>query len=76
MAVAILVEDIHQISPTNLAGPGFDILVYFLAVLGSIIVLAITATKSIKRKTVTPLRMLNIVGPIAILILTIYNLFQ
>jgi len=74
LTAAILVLTIHQLSPTNLAGPGFDIVVYLLAILGAIGMLAKNLTKS--TGTATSLRLLNIFGSLAILLLTICTFFK
>ena len=38
--VIILVLSIHELSPTDMAGPGFDLVVYFLAVVIAIVLFA------------------------------------
>ena len=68
---ATLVLKIHQYSPTNMAGLGFDIVVYPIAFVTSIGILAKNVFKS--DGTTRWLRVLNIVGSLILLLLTLYT---
>lgn len=61
---------IHSVSPTNMAGPGVDLLVYLLALVFSIVFLTKSIIKAKSRiKGAYQTLIVNIVGTMAILVL-------
>lgn len=76
LATAILIVTIHRLSPTNLAGPGLDIVVYFLATVGATGVLAKNLVPTTEMRKQTGPRLLNILGSLTVLTLAIYSFFN
>lgn len=71
-----LILTIHELSPTNLAGPGFDILVYLAALVSGGIILTKYLVKSIGAKNVCAFGLVHILGSLAMVVLTLYTLFR
>lgn len=76
VAAVLLVLRIHRYSPTNLAGPGLDIVVFFVCLVFAIGILAGNLVKTTKAGATRGLRFVNLLGSLAILLLTIYSLMQ
>ena len=69
--IAILVLKIHQFSPTNMAGFGFDVVVYLFAFVASI---GILVKNVFNPAHITQrLRILNICGSFTVLCITLYT---
>ena len=70
-----LILIIGRLSPTNLAGPGFDLVVYIVA---PIISLSLLAKSTIKRKSDGKIKYqliaVNLIGSIAVILLVIYEM--
>jgi len=65
-----LILTIHGLSPTNLAGPGLDIVVYFLSALITVALLAISLTKIKPANKLSYLNLLiNVIGAAIVTIL-------
>ncbi|HZE84202.1 MAG TPA: hypothetical protein VE035_07820 [Puia sp.] len=69
----LLILIIHKLSPTNLAGPGLDLVVYFFALILSVALLgrSITKVKSTDRSSYW-LLYINIAGTIVVTVLLYY----
>ncbi len=73
LATSTLILTIHGLSPTNMAGPGLDIIVYLLAMVGGAAILA-KSIKTAKTKSFNGFRFINIMGSLTMLILTCYTI--
>ena len=67
-----LILTIHGLSPTNMAGPGLDIVVYFLSALITVIFLALSL---IKIKPANNLSYLNLAINVICAIITTFLLY-
>jgi hypothetical protein len=62
-----LILNIHRLSPTNMAGPGWDIVIYFLSAVITIVFLSISLIKIRSDKKLSFLNLfLNVIGTIII----------
>jgi hypothetical protein len=65
-----LILNIHRLSPTNMAGPGWDIVIYFLSAVIAIALLAISLIKIKSDNKLSYLNLfLNIVGSFVVIFL-------
>lgn len=69
---SVFILTIHRLSPTNMAGPGWDLVVYGLAAITGIGILAKNITGSWEKIVITGTRLINLLGSAAMLILTYY----
>ena len=65
----VAVLNIHKLSPTDMAGPGLDIVVYFLAVLMGVVLVAKSIMKVVNRNRTSYI--LFAINGIGLLIVTI-----
>jgi len=69
---AVLILRIHHLAPTDLAGPGLDLPIYILAVVGGCILLAKNIVRSSKTKKVTRNALINMLGALIMVLVTLY----
>ena len=69
----ILILIIHSLSPTNLAGPGLDIVVYFCSLIISLGLLGKSlARRKLNDKTADRPFLINLVGSSVVIVLLLY----
>jgi hypothetical protein len=70
----VLLLTIPQLSPTNMAGPGLDIVVFFAGALAGIIIVIRSVIKLLAKKSTLSGLTINLVGSLTMLILIYYLL--
>jgi hypothetical protein len=70
----VLLLTIPQLSPTNMAGPGLDIVVFFAGTLAGIIIVIRSVIRLLAKKSTRSRPTINLIGSVTMLILIYYLL--